>query len=44
MFEGWENFYLIVGPSACSHLATLFSLIRRFTGFGRLRIRCASHN
>src|SRR6476646_4442908 len=35
MFEGWENFYLIVGPSAAALIGLMFVVVTLTAGRGR---------
>jgi len=43
MFEGWENFYLIVGPSAGALIGLMFVVVTLTAGRGRDQVETGKH-
>ena len=43
MFEGWENFYLIVGPSAAALIGLMFVVVTLNTGRGTDQAEWGKH-
>ena len=43
MFEGWENFYLIVGPSAGALIGLMFVVVTLTAGHGRDQLETGKH-
>jgi hypothetical protein len=43
MFEGWENFYLIVGPSAAALIGLMFVVVTLTAGRDRQQVEAGKH-
>src|SRR5689334_20002780 len=43
MFEGWENFYLIVGPSAGALIGLMFVVVTLTAGRDRQQVETGKH-